>query len=88
MEIIISPRAKSDLEFWKKIGNKAVMKRIESLISDIIKHPFTGIGKPEPLKHELSGCWSRRITSEHRLVYRIDGDRLILYIIAARTHYK
>lgn len=88
MEIIISPKAKKDLEFWKKTGNKAVMKKIENLIADIMEHPFTGLGKPEALKHELSGCWSRRINSEHRLVYRVKEEMLILYIIAARTHYE
>lgn len=56
MEVVISPRAKKDLEFWKKTGNKVVMKKIENLIADIMKHPFTGLGKPEALKYELSGC--------------------------------
>lgn len=64
------------------------MKKIENLIADIMEHPFIGLGKPEALKHELSGCWSRRINSEHRLVYRVKEEMLILYIIAARTHYE
>ncbi|MDV6212966.1 Txe/YoeB family addiction module toxin [Mucilaginibacter sp. L3T2-6] len=68
MEIVYSSRALSDLDFWKKSGNKKVQKKIYDLIADIIEHPFEGIGKPEPLKHALSGKWSRRINSEHRLV--------------------
>lgn len=87
MEIIISPTAKKDLEYWKKTGNVSVMKKIDCLIADIIEHPFTGLGKPELLKHELAGCWSRRINSEHRLVYRVEKENVIVYIVAARSHY-
>lgn len=87
MEIIISPTAKKDLEYWKKTGNVSVMKKINSLITDIIEHPFIGLGKPELLKYELAGCWSRRINSEHRLVYRVEKEDTIVYIVAARSHY-
>ena len=57
--------------FWKKSGNKIIQKRIVLLIEDIVKHPYYGIGKPEPLKYELSGKWSRRINDEHRIIYQI-----------------
>lgn len=59
--------------------------RIEALIADIRRNPFAGIGKPEPLKHESAGYWSRRITEEHRLVYRVEVGTL--YIAPARYHY-
>jgi len=72
MEIIYTPRAAEDLKYWKKSGNKGVQAKIIQLIGDIEKHPFEGIGKPEPLKHNLSGAWSRRITHEHRLVYEVN----------------
>jgi toxin YoeB len=55
------------------------------LIADVVEHPFAGIGKPEPLRYEWSGYWSRRITSEHRLVYRVEGD--VIYIAQCRFHY-
>ena len=60
--------------------------RIVSLIKDISRNPYQGLGKPEALKHELQGYWSRRIDDEHRLVYRIENDRLI--IISCKYHYK
>lgn len=67
--------------------DRTVLKKINRLINDITRDdPYEGIGKPEPLRHHLAGVWSRRITDEHRLVYRIDGDDLI--IIAARYHYE
>ena len=59
MEIIYSLKALEDINYWKKSGNKAVQQKISNLISDIVKHPFTGIGKPEALKHQLYGSWSR-----------------------------
>lgn len=67
------------------ILNKKIFKKICSLIRDAQKNPFSGLGKPEPLKYELQGCWSRRITEEHRLVYKIEGDMLI--ILSCRYHY-
>jgi toxin YoeB len=66
-------------------GDKKIYRRIVALITDVLRHPYTGIGKPEPLRHQLQGYWSRRITDEHRLVYRIEGDEVI--IIACRYHY-
>jgi toxin YoeB len=71
MEVIFSPKAIEDLVYWKKSGNKAVQKKITSLIIAIQQNPFDGIGKPEPLRHNLSGAWSRRIDREHRLVYEV-----------------
>ena len=61
-------------EYWKKSGNKAIMKKITDLLKDIAEYPYTGIGKPEPLKYELAGYWSRRINSEHRIIYSVHDD--------------
>lgn len=69
---------------WLKTDKKILIK-INNLIKTTQRSPFEGIGSPEPLKHNLSGYWSRRITKEHRLVYKIDGDKLI--IIQCRYHY-
>jgi toxin-antitoxin system, toxin component, Txe/YoeB family len=68
-----------------KIRNPKLAQKIKDLIKDIMQNPFNGIGKPEPLKYELTGCWSRRINQQHRLVYRIDDDEL--HIISCRFHY-
>jgi toxin YoeB len=66
MEIKFLPKAEEDLAYWKQTGNKRIMKRITTLLADILEHPFTGIGKPEPLKGDLQGLWSRRITPHRR----------------------
>ena len=68
MEIIFEPTALEDLAFWKASGNELTLKKIRALLENIQPTPFAGIGKPEPLKHQLAGKWSRRITGEHRLV--------------------
>ncbi|MGD9563756.1 MAG: Txe/YoeB family addiction module toxin [Pyrinomonadaceae bacterium] len=67
-------------------SNENLFKRIQRLIIETARDPFTGIGKPEPLKGEFRGYWSRRINDEHRLVYKVNGDQLI--IIACRWHYE
>jgi len=84
VEIWWSKRAREDIAYWRK-RDAAITARIESLIEDIKRSPFTGLGKPEPLKHSLTGFWSRRITKEHRLVYRIEAG--VIYIAQCRFHY-
>lgn len=90
MEVIYSEKAQRDREFWKKLGNKAVMNKISALIEDIQLHPFDGIGKPEPLKFQLSGKWSRRINQEHRIVYKVTNENTIeiLDILSLKGHYE
>lgn len=90
MEVIYSPKAINDLLFWKKSGNKQIQKKIEQLIIAIQENPFKGIGKPEPLKYELSGSWSRRINDEHRIIYEIHDDNtlVILEIQSLKGNYK
>ena len=87
MEIIYSLKALEDISYWKKSGNKAVQEKISALIDDIVKHPYTGIGKPEALKHQLAGSWSRRITRTDRLVYSINIENSSIEIETARGHY-
>jgi toxin YoeB len=85
MQIELSPQAKEDVQLLKKAGNKAALKKIEKLIESILETPFEGIGKPEPLKHQFSGCWSRRIDKEHRLVYEVDSNKIT--ILSLKGHY-
>lgn len=89
MEIIFSEKAQKDREYWIKSGNKVVMKKISTLIKDIQLHPFEGIGKPEPLKYQLSGKWSRRINQEHRIIYQVTTENKIeiLDIFSLKGHY-
>jgi len=84
MKITWTLTAWNDYLFWQK-SDKKKLKRINELIKATIREPFQGIGKPEPLKHELQGFWSRRIDGEHRLVYSFTDETLL--IIACRYHY-
>jgi toxin YoeB len=84
LDLIIKDKAFEDIMFWMNNDKKTVSK-IFKLIEVSKSTPFEGIGKPEPLKHEYSGFWSRRINQEHRLVYKIEGNNLI--IIQCRNHY-
>ena len=85
MEIIYLPAAVDDLTFWKKSGNKSIQNKIKELIIAIQENPFEGIGKPEQLKHKLSGSWSRRINQEHRLIYNVKIE--VIEIESMRGHY-
>lgn len=84
MKLVFAEQAWDDYLYWHRHDRRTV-ERIHELIRDIQREPFAGIGKPEPLKHALAGYWSRRITSEHRIVYRVaDGALLIAQL---RYHY-
>ena len=84
MKLIFSETAWDDYQYWIKTDKKT-LKRVNFLIQEIQRSPFSGIGKPEMLKHSLSGYWSRRINDEHRIVYTIEGDSV--FIAQARYHY-
>jgi toxin YoeB len=87
MEVDYTDNAKSHILFWKKSGNKIIQNKIQQLIFAIEMDNFNGIGKPEPLKHELTGLWSRRINQEHRLVYEIDEVQNKIIIHSLKGHY-
>ncbi|REG90574.1 Txe/YoeB family addiction module toxin [Algoriphagus antarcticus] len=84
MDVIFYPNGWSDYQYWLEADLK-LLKKINTLIKECQRTPFTGIGKPEPLKNELSGWWSRRIDREHRLVYRVKDEAL--EIAQCRHHY-
>jgi toxin YoeB len=86
MEIVYTLEAKEDIDYWKKTGNVGRLKKIRSLLENIAETPFEGIGKPEPLKYSLTGAWSRRIDLDHRLVYKVTGNEII--ILGAKGHYE
>jgi toxin YoeB len=77
--------AKEEIAKHKKAGNKAVLNKILTLLEELKEHPFTGTGKPEPLKHQLTGLWSRRINKEHRIIYEVNTD--IVTIHSVYGHY-
>jgi toxin YoeB len=84
-----TPRGWADYLFWHE-NDRALLGRVNDLIKDVLRTPFTGIGKPEPLLGDMKGWWSRRITQEHRLVYRVrgSGDEQALEIASCRFHYR
>ena len=84
MKLIFSKNAWEDYVYWQT-EDKKTLKKINALIKDIQKTPYEGIGKPEPLKFDLAGYWSRRIDLEHRLVYQVDDSDILIY--ACRFHY-
>ena len=84
MKLIFAELAWKDYLYWQT-QDKQMLQRINKLIQEVQREPFAGIGKPEPLKHALSGFWSRRINDEHRIVYKIDNDSLL--IAQLRYHY-
>ena len=84
MRLIFVDESWEDYLYWQK-NDKKLVKRINSIIKDISRSPFTGIGKPEPLKHKYKGFWSRSINDEHRLIYRVQNDEI--WIVKCRFHY-
>ena len=85
MRLVFTPHGWADYLHWQSVDKKTV-KRINRLIEETLRDPFAGIGKPEPLRHVLQGCWSRRIDAEHRLVYLVEDEDLV--ILQARYHYE
>ena len=83
-DAVFHPEFREDLQYWVKTDSKTALRTLE-LVEAAMKDPFTGLGKPEPLKFVLAGCWSRQITQEHRLVYRVSENRIDF--LQARYHY-
>jgi len=84
MKIFFSAQAWQDYLYWQETDKKTV-KKINELVKDVARSPFQGLGKPEPLKHAFSGFWSRRISQEHRIIYRVEGD--VIELAQLRYHY-
>ncbi len=85
MRLVFDRNALDDLRYWIETDRRKAAKIID-LIENILASPFAGLGKPEPLKFELAGCWSRRIDQEHRLIYKVERDAII--VLACRYHYR
>ena len=84
MKLVFSDHAWEDYLYWQK-NDRKMLERINQLIQEVKREPFSGMGKPEQLKHALSGFWSRRITDEHRMVYRVETEALL--VAQLRHHY-
>ena len=81
---VFQPEFREDLRYWVKSDRNTAV-RVLDLVEAVLRYPFEGLGKPEPLRYTLAGCWSRRVTQEHRLVYRVTEDRIDF--LQARYHY-
>lgn len=86
-ELKIEKQAQKDLALHYKSGSKAVIKKIEKILLELSEHPFLGEGQPEALKFELSGFWSRRLNKKDRIIYKVDGTNVIVYVVSAMGHY-
>ncbi|MDO5606815.1 MAG: Txe/YoeB family addiction module toxin [Capnocytophaga sp.] len=84
----IEKQAQKDIAKHQKSGNKSTLKKIEILLKELSEHPYTGVGQPEPLKYNLSGLWSRRITQKDRLVYEVNDMVVTVYVLSAMGHYE
>lgn len=87
-EIELTPEAENDIEKHKKSGEKKVLVRIAKLFDELREHPMSGTGKPEKLKHYKITTWLRRITDKHRLVYRIENEKIIVLVLSLWGHYE
>jgi len=85
MRLVLTSHGWADYTHWQQT-DRQILKRLNRLIDECLRDPTSGIGKPEPLRHVLAGAWSRRITEEHRLVYLVDGEDLV--VLQARFHYE
>lgn len=85
MRLVLTPQAKEDIAWWNR-QDKSKTQRIQALIKNIMAAPFSGLGKPEPLRFDLQGYWSRRIDKVHRLVYVVENDTLT--VVSCRYHYE
>lgn len=85
--ITLSEQARKEYLYFVQSGNKAILNKIAALLEDISQHPYTGIGKPEALKYDLAGKWSRRINAEHRIIYAVHNDRVEIHVFSMRYHY-
>ena len=84
-QIVFTTEASTEIDFFKKSGNLSILKKIKKLLLELMETPLTGTGKPEPLKYELQGFYSRRINLEHRIVYEVLDDKVIIHSV--KGHY-
>ena len=87
-QVILQPTGEKHLSLHKKSGNKLALNKIQIILEELSEHPFSGTGRPEALKHELSGFWSRRINAKDRLIYAVEESKVIVYVVSAIGHYR
>lgn len=86
-KIALTDQAKIHLHEWKKSGQKITLKKIERIFLDLANNPFSGVGSPEPLKHQMTEYWSRRIDKKNRIIYSVNEEVVTVFVISARGHY-
>lgn len=86
-QVKVSESAYKELLLHKKAGNKSDLRKIASIFKELELHPYEGIGKPELLKYSLKGFWSRRINKKDRIIYKIEDEKVLVYVVSAKGHY-
>jgi len=86
-KIAFAKQAAEDYDYWATSENKRIFKKINELLHDMANNPYAGIGKPEQLKYNLSGKWSRRINAEHRIVYSVNNEVIEIHVFSMKYHY-
>jgi len=86
-KIALSDRAKDHLSEWKKSGQLIALKKIERIFNELSNTPYNGIGSPEPLKYNLTECWSRQIDKKNRIIYQVSDEVVTVFIISVKGHY-
>jgi toxin YoeB len=87
-KIAIAEQAKKHLALWEKSGQEKAIKKIERIFKELSENPYSGIGSPEQLKFDLTGCWSRQIDKKNRIIYIIKEEDVIVFVVSAKGHYK
>ncbi len=85
--VFLTEKAKNDIAKHKKFGNKSIERKIKTILEELKSHPYSGTGKPEELKHDLQGYWSRRINQKDRMVYSINDNTVTVEVVSAMGHY-
>ena len=83
----LSKECDTHLQYWQKVSDKATLRKIDKIFSELMEHPATGTGKPETLRGDHSGYWSRRLNKKDRIIYRIDDSIVLVYVISMKGHY-
>jgi len=85
--LIISEDAQKEISYFYKLGDKAIIRKLEKILEELIDHPTKGTGKVEQLRGDLAGCWSRRLNKKHRIVYEVNENIVTVFVISASGHY-
>ena len=85
--LVISAKAQAEIKYLYKLGERSIIRKLETILQELMDHPTTGTGKVEPLRGNFAGCWSRRLNRKHRIVYEINDSTVSVFVISVQSHY-